>query len=223
MRALSSFIVSVPVLSDAMNVHDPSASTATRRRAMTFLRAIRRAPIDSETVSATGSPSGIAETASATASMNTLPTELPRATETAPSNTTATTTATPIRVVNRSIRTSSGGLAPSDAVSELAIRPICVASAVATTTPCARPRVTSVAANAMFTRSPSGVSAARRVAGVFVTVMDSPVRRDSSTSTPPFEISRTSAGTLYPASSTTMSPGTSSVASTSWSAPSRST
>ncbi len=61
--------VSVPVLSVAMTVTEPSASTADSRRTTARCRAIRSTPSASATVSTAGSPSGTAATASATAKM----------------------------------------------------------------------------------------------------------------------------------------------------------
>ena len=61
--------VSVPVLSVAMTVTEPSASTADRRRTTARWRAMRSTPSASATVRTAGSPSGTAATASATAKM----------------------------------------------------------------------------------------------------------------------------------------------------------
>ena len=61
--------VSVPVLSVAITVTDPSASTAESLRTTARCRAIRSTPIARATVSTAGSPSGTAATASATAKM----------------------------------------------------------------------------------------------------------------------------------------------------------
>ena len=61
--------VNVPVLSVAITVTEPSASTADRRRTTARCRAMRSTPRASATVSTAGSPSGTAATASATAKM----------------------------------------------------------------------------------------------------------------------------------------------------------
>ncbi len=70
-RTVISFFVSVPVLSEAMTLAEPSVSTAARRRTMAWRRAMRCTPIDSTAVTTAGSPSGTAATASATPRMST--------------------------------------------------------------------------------------------------------------------------------------------------------
>ncbi len=220
---VSWFIVSVPVLSEAMQVQDPSASTATSLRAMTLRRAIRRAPMERATVSATGRPSGMADTESATTRRSTSPPEAPRARSTAPMRRTAAPTTTAILLLNWRMRTRSGGAARSADATELAIWPSWVESPVATVTACARPWVTSVPANAMFDRSPRAVREASTPSARLVAGTDSPVRRDSSTSIGPPESSRASAGTLVPGSRITTSPGTISSDAISRSIPSRTT
>ena len=70
-RTVISFLVSVPVLSEAMTVAEPSVSTAARCRTMALRRAMRCTPIDSTAVTTAGSPSGTAATASATPRMST--------------------------------------------------------------------------------------------------------------------------------------------------------
>ena len=57
------FSVSVPVLSEAITVALPSASTAGRRRMIACRRAIRCTPIANAIVTTAGSPSGTAATA----------------------------------------------------------------------------------------------------------------------------------------------------------------
>ena len=70
-RTVISFLVSVPVLSEAMTLAEPSVSTAARCRTIAFRRAIRCTPIASTAVTTAGSPSGTAATASATPRMST--------------------------------------------------------------------------------------------------------------------------------------------------------
>jgi hypothetical protein len=65
-RTVISFRVSVPVLSDAMTVAEPSVSTAARWRTMAFRLAMRCTPSARTAVTTAGSPSGTAATASAT-------------------------------------------------------------------------------------------------------------------------------------------------------------
>ena len=70
-RTVISFFVSVPVLSEAMTLAEPSVSTAARCRTMAFRRAMRCTPIESTAVTTAGSPSGTAATASATPRIST--------------------------------------------------------------------------------------------------------------------------------------------------------
>ena len=74
---MSWLFVNVPVLSVAITLQLPSASTAGRLRTSTRWRAIRDTPTASATVSATGKPSGIADTASATAASSTSDSAFP--------------------------------------------------------------------------------------------------------------------------------------------------
>ena len=55
-RTVISFFVSVPVLSDAITVAEPSVSTAARCRTMAFRLAIRCTPIESTAVTTVGRP-----------------------------------------------------------------------------------------------------------------------------------------------------------------------
>ena len=64
--------VSVPVLSVHTTVQPPSVSTAASRRTSALRFAMRCTPSASETLTAVGSPSGIAETAAATANSSHL-------------------------------------------------------------------------------------------------------------------------------------------------------
>ena len=72
-RTSMRFCVSVPVLSVAITVTDPSASTADSRRTTARRFTMRSTPSASATVSTAGSPSGTAATASATAKMSSSP------------------------------------------------------------------------------------------------------------------------------------------------------
>ena len=69
-RTVNSLQVNVPVLSLAISVQLPKPSTAASRRTITPRRAIRAVPMDRATVKATGSPSGMADTAKATEKRN---------------------------------------------------------------------------------------------------------------------------------------------------------
>ncbi len=223
-RTVSSLHVSVPVLSEAMSVQLPSPSTAGRLRTIAPRAAMRRAAIASVTVSATGSPSGIAETASATPNTNIVPTLSPRSiTPRSPMMTAPASTTTATTRAKRSIRVTSGGLPPSVADMVSASPPTTVRAPVATTRPRARPRTTVDPACARSARSSSGGSGPGRDATPFATGTDSPVRSASSTSSPCASMSCRSAGTRWPLSSATTSPGTSCSASISTVMPSRST
>ena len=70
-RTVISFFVSVPVLSDAMTLAEPSVSTAARWRTIALRFAMRCTPSESTAVTIAGSPSGTAATASATPRMST--------------------------------------------------------------------------------------------------------------------------------------------------------
>ncbi len=216
------FTVSVPVLSDAITVQEPSPSTAAIRRTITERLAMREAATESTTVSATGSPSGMAETASATATKKTSESGVPRQSSIPASTTAAPTTAMLIVRANRSIRSISGGRVPSPRETAAAIAPNSVSPPVATVTPVARPDVTTVPAWAMESRSATGASAATGCVD-FSTGSDSPVRADSSTARSSTSTSRRSAGTRFPDSSSTRSPGTTSSDGTERSRPPRTT
>ena len=108
-------------------------------------------------------------------------------------------------------------------VSIVAIWPIWVPMPVAVTTIVAVPRVTAVFWNSMLARSPTGVSASRTGAASFATGALSPVSAASWVSRVAERRMRPSAGTMSPASSWTMSPGTTSVDGIEPTAPSRTT
>ena len=82
--------VSVPVLSDATTVVEPSVSTAGRWRMIARRRAIRRTPIASAIVTTAGSPSGTAATARLMPASAASASGKPRTTATIPSSTAAT-------------------------------------------------------------------------------------------------------------------------------------
>ena len=94
---------------------------------------------------------------------------------------------------------------------------------MAVTTIAPVPRVTAVFWNSMFERSPSATSAPGRVAAALPIGALSPVRAASCVSSVAEWRIRPSAGTMSPASSWTMSPGTTSTAGTSSTEPSRTT
>ena len=108
-------------------------------------------------------------------------------------------------------------------VSIVAIWPIWVCMPVAVTTIAAVPRVTAVFWNNMSDRSPMATSPPDNVCASFATGALSPVSAASCVSSVAECRSRPSAGMMSPASTCTMSPGTTSTAGTSTSVPSRST
>ena len=217
------FCVSVPVLSEQMVLTEPSVSTAGRRRISALKSAMRRAPMASSTVTTAGSASGMAATARLMAVINMVKGFSPRSRPRPkmPAQTTSTTRDSCLLKVAR--RCCKGVLRSSASFIRLATLPSSVPMPVATTTPCARPLVTVVSLYAMLMRSPSARSLPCRVAVFFSTVTDSPVRADSSTLSCAASSRRRSAGTWLPASSSTMSPGTNSLAAMGWGLPSRST
>lgn len=97
-------------------------------------------------VKATGSPSGIAETANAIAIKKTSLPGMPRDKATIARNTHPKTYTTLICFEKRSIRVIKGVLVTGAWRMDLAIRPISVQSPVATTIPEARPTITVVPA-----------------------------------------------------------------------------
>ena len=94
---------------------------------------------------------------------------------------------------------------------------------MAVTTIAPVPRVTAVFWNSMFVRSPSATSVPARVVADLPIGALSPVRAASCVSSVAEWMMRPSAGTMSPASTWTMSPGTTSTAGTSATEPSRTT
>ncbi|CAB4815822.1 unannotated protein [freshwater metagenome] len=116
------------------------------------------------------------------------------------------------------------GVSPgSVSLSNVASRPIWVSIPVPVATNSPRPRVIALFMNTMPLRSPSGTDSSVGPPTALTTGVLSPVRADSAASRFAVEISRPSAGTRSPASSSTMSPGTTSRDSTYSSEPSRRT
>ena len=101
--------------------------------------------------------------------------------------------------------------------------PISVSMPVAVTISSPRPRVTEVFMYAMQVRSPSGTSSPGTGSVDLPTGRLSPVSAASSISSVAARLTRPSAGTRLPASTSTTSPGTSSSASISTAWPSRRT
>ena len=217
------FCVSVPVLSEQMVVTEPSVSTEGRRRTSALTATMRRAPSASSTVTTAGSASGMAATARLMAVSAMSSGASPRSTPTTKTMAQMPSTASASRLPNAARRSCSGVLRSSPPSSRATL-PSSVCMPVATTRPRARPWVAVVPLKAMFTRSPRALaSCAARVPVCLATVTDSPVSADSSTWSCAISIRRRSAGIWLPASSSTMSPGTSALAGTTCTSPLRST
>jgi hypothetical protein len=132
----------VPVLSEPITVVLPNVSTAGSRRMIALRRAMRRTPMASVIVTATGSPSGTADTANATATRNMSSADSPSATPLANATSAATATATPMTLANWSILRCNGVAATASDRINPAIAPSSVFEPVETTTPRPRPAVT---------------------------------------------------------------------------------
>src|SRR5438067_9460341 len=201
--------VSVPVLSVAMTVTDPSVSTAGSRRTSALRAAIRRAPSARASVTTAGSDSGTAATtrliAVITISCTGWPRTSPSTRTTAHSTTAATASARPTPTSRR-----CNGVRPRPVTISAAMRPIALAVPVADTTARPRPRTTTVPAETV-------------VSVALSTGTDSPVSADSSTSRAAACTTVASAGTMSPSASTSRSPGTTSAVGTGCCTPSRTT
>jgi hypothetical protein len=141
-RTVISFLVSVPVLSEAMTVAEPSVSTAARWRTMAFRLAMRCTPRERTAVTTAGRPSGTAATASATPRIRTSNSaEKPVTSSTrrivAIITTAMTATMTASRRPRRASSRCRGVVCRGASLSMPAMRPISVCMPVATTT--ARP------------------------------------------------------------------------------------
>ena len=181
------------------------------------------APSDSRPETNAGMPVGIAETAIAVPSSIRSSNGSPRITPTITMNATAVHAMMPSTLVSESSSRWSGERTRVTEVSIVAIRPISVSMPVAVTSIAPVPRVTEVFWNSMSARSPSGTSGEASTAGSLATGALSPVSAASWASSVAERSRRPSAGTMSPASTSTMSPGTTSAAGTSATAPSRRT
>ena len=138
-------------------------------------------------------------------------------------NATAPQAMIPSTFVSESSSRCSGDRARATEVSIVAIRPISVSMPVAVTTIAPVPRVTDVFWNSMFVRSPSATSGVGSTAASLATGALSPVSAASWVSSVAERMIRPSAGTMSPASTSTMSPGTTSPAGTCTMCPPRTT
>ena len=130
---------------------------------------------------------------------------------------------TPRTFVSESSSFCRGDRTRDTDVSIVAIRPISVSMPVAVTTIAPVPRVTEVFWNSMSVRSPRATSAVGSAAASLATGALSPVSAASCVSSVAERMIRPSAGTMSPASTSTMSPGTTSRAGTCTRCPARST
>ena len=215
--------VTVPVLSVQMTSAAPTISTTGSERTSAFRSSIRRVPNARTSVSTTGSPSGTAATARATAVMN-VSSRLRSPVSSCRAATIPMSTATthPIRVARRP--TSRWKTVGSLAVvcTSAAIPPTSVRMPVRATSIRPRPRMATAPLYAIQDRSAS--DAPSETCWVLLrTGRLSPVSAASSTLRSMLLMTRPSAGMREPSSSSTTSPGTSTLASTCSATPSRST
>ena len=203
-----SFLVRVPVLSLQITVVLPSVSTLASFLTMAFCLAILAVPSASVMVSTAGRPSGIAETARLMLVMNTCSRVLSWTNQSTKNTKTVSMTlmvASCLPIF--SIFWRRGGGSTSMAWTMPAILPNWLFIPVSVITATALPLVTTVPMKTMHFWSPTPASAATE-SSLFETGLDSPVSAASSTSRLAASMSLPSAGTLLPASSSTMSPGT---------------
>ena len=215
--------VSVPVLSVASSVTEPSVSTAGNERTTAPRRLIRDAPPASASVTTAGSESGTAATARATAATAVISHGSPRSRPETRKTRQASTTPIEICPPSRSSRRCSGVAGDSPSCTSVATRPIALAAPVATTTAVPVPRTTELPACTMPPRSASGPSSGDSSSAERSTGSDSPVSSDSSTCSRVLRTSRASAPTTSPAVSRRTSPRTRSRVGTHTSRPPRST
>ncbi len=162
-RTVISFLVRVPVLSDAMTFAEPSVSTAARCRTMAFRPAMRCTPSDKTAVTTAGKPSGTAATASATPRINTSKMAVKPLTSSTTMIVTIITMAMMMTMTPSSfpVRSSSfcRGVVSGDALLSIpAMRPISVSIPVATTTARPCPYVAAVPLKIILCRSPREAS-----------------------------------------------------------------
>ncbi len=226
-RIVISFLVRVPVLSEAITETEPRVSTEWR----SFMTALRRAmactPMASTSDRIAGRPSGTAATARETPSSRMSTASWKEETPLTAATTIMTTTAMPMTSTPRvldiwAISRCNGEGSSAVSSSSVAMRPISVSMPVPVTTARPTPRATAVPLNTMLCRSPREPSSASGVT-VLVTASDSPVSEASCTCSEEALIRRASAATASPSPSTRTSPGTRSAAGIVASLPSRST
>ena len=215
------FSVRVPVLSEQIQLHPPSVSTAWSLRTMARSRLIFCTPSAMMTVTMAGMPSGIAATAIATDDMK-LPKRVLSLKKMPNTKMTAATEMTnAVMTLPSTARIfSSGVFAVSVFSRRSAILPISVSLPVRTTTAFACPLTTNDEEYSMFLRSKTPVFSSH-VPAFLVTPTDSPVSADSSHLSSSARRTRQSAGTMSPSSRSMTSPGTRRALSSSRSLPPR--
>ena len=216
------FCVSVPVLSEQIIWVHPRVSTAVSFRMMAFLFDMLVTPMDSTMVTTAANPSGIAATAKDTATMKVLRSVspvIPSGPNCARNSPTAKMTiqipiTSTVRILLSWLSFIWRGVSSLWAwESASAIFPISVFMPVPVITALPRPYTTVEPIYIMFLRSPRGTSFSPprfNTLIILLTGTDSPVRAASSIFMLALSMIRPSAGTESPASSTTISPGTSS-------------
>mmetsp|Transcript_63311 Transcript_63311/g.160283 ORF Transcript_63311/g.160283 Transcript_63311/m.160283 type:complete len:550 (+) Transcript_63311:844-2493(+) len=205
--------VNVPVLSLQSTPIQPSVSTASIFRTRTWRCAICREAIMRQTVTVGKRPSGTwaKKAVAAFSRTSAMPRFLGEAMF-------ATSESRPMPTATKAIKWTkcSIWISRDDLVREVrifvAICPNSVLSPVPKTTPSIRPCSTVVPLKATF-RASTSASPAGAASAVRGSATDSPVKAEFSTSEPSVQAKiRTSAGTLWPASSSNTSPGTNSSA-----------
>ena len=221
--AVIAFIVSVPVLSELMTVVPPRVSTSLSDLTTALASASRRAPEDSMACTNVGSPVGMDAIAVEMHNSTSVVVSWPRTRPKTAMIATAANAIVPNTLVMPSSSRCSGDRERFVAVTIPAILPISVSLPVPVTTIVAVPRVTWVFWNTRLIRSPRATSPPGSVPASLGTGALSPVSAASCTSSVAEDRIRPSAGTTSPASSSTMSPGTSVVDSTCSTCPERRT
>ena len=222
-ETIISFIVSVPVLSVLIALVAPSVSTSVRFLTTARASASCLAPSESRPDTNAGIPVGIAEIAIAVPRSTRSSKDRPRIRPTTTMKATALHAMIPRTFVSESSSRCSGDRTRDTDVSIVAIRPISVSMPVAVTTIAPVPRVTEVFWNSMLVRSPSTTSGVGSTAASLATGALSPVSAASWVSSVAERMIRPSAGTMSPASTSTMSPTTTSRAGTCTMCPLRTT
>ena len=198
----------MPVLSVQIKVTAPNVSTAGKFLIKTCCLSILLAPSAREIVITAGKASGTA----ATAKLNAVSAMVMKG---CPCRTPASKTimhthkiANTKYLLKELRRTCSGVLACFARSNKFAMRPISVLIPLATTTPLPFPKVTTLPLKARLLLSPNASFGESNGSVCLVTASDSPVSVDSSICNPCTVNSRISAGTIFPCSNNTMSPGT---------------